>query len=105
MGKTIRLPFQETWRDSVRAGVKTTTVRTRRYGDPGDTFEVDGARFVLLEVRALPLGEARDAAWREEGMLSPEAFEATWRANHPHRGFRASDTVWLHRFASDSAVQ
>ena len=94
----IRLPFQGRWRPLVLSGAKTTTVRAKRHGREGDEFEVEGRRFRLVEVRALPLREARDSAWREEGMASPREFEDVWRANHPQRGFRGEDSVWLHRF-------
>lgn len=98
----ISLPFQPQWRAAVLSGAKTTTVRTRRFGAPGDAFEVEGARFVLVEVAQMPLVAARDAVWRDEGMDSPGAFERTWAANHPARGFRASDAVWVHRFRRDA---
>ncbi|HWG92409.1 MAG TPA: hypothetical protein VNZ52_16300 [Candidatus Thermoplasmatota archaeon] len=94
----VRLPFQERWRPLVLSGVKTTTVRTKAYGQAGDTFEVEGRRFELVEVRALPLREARDTWWREEGMTGPEEFERVWTENHPTRGFNPTHSVWLHRF-------
>jgi hypothetical protein len=87
----------------VRDGRKTTTVRTKRHGAPGDEFDVDGARFVLLAVEMMPLANARDAVWREEGMASPEEFARAWAENHPARGFRGEDAVWVHRFARATA--
>jgi hypothetical protein len=95
----VGLPFQPRWRPAVLAGTKTTTVRTRRFGSVGDAFDVEGVAFVLMRVEAMPLAEARDLVWREEGMASPAEFEATWRENHPTRGFRGSDTMWVHAFA------
>lgn len=94
----VRLPFQPRWRPAVLAGSKTTTVRAKRMGAPGDEFEVEGARFRLTHVEALPLGEACRLHWKEEGMASADEFEATWSANHPTRGYRPADSVWLHRF-------
>lgn len=79
-------------------GRKTTTVRTKRYGAPGDEFEVDGARFRLLAVHMMTLAAARDAVWHEEGMKTPEEFTRVWNENHPLRGFRGEDAVWVHRF-------
>lgn len=100
----VDLPFQPPWRPLVLSGAKTTTVRTKRYGAPGDTFDVEGARFRLVAVEAMPLAKARDAVWREEGFASPAEFERAWVENHPARGFRGSDQVWVHRFtrASDA---
>ena len=82
----------------VLEGAKTATVRTRRYGAAGDEFELDGARFRLVEVAQMPLAAARDRGWREEGMASPDEFERVWAENHPTRGFRGADSVWVHRF-------
>lgn len=95
----VGLPFQPRWRAAVLAGTKATTVRTRRYGSVGDAFLVEDVRFDLVAVEAMPLAAARDGVWREEGMASPEEFERAWAENHPTRGFRATDTVWVHRFA------
>lgn len=92
------LPFQPRWRPLVLDGTKTTTVRTKRYGAAGDAFEVEGVRFLLVAVAAMPLARARDEVWRDEGMASPEEFERAWAENHPTRGFRPSDQVWVHRF-------
>jgi len=98
----IALPLQARWRPKVLDGTKTTTVRTKRYGAPGDTFEVEGALFALVAVEAMSLGEARERVWREEGMGSPEEFERVWAENHPARGFRPADAVWVHRFTARS---
>jgi Phytanoyl-CoA dioxygenase (PhyH) len=97
--RRITLPFQPSWRPAVLSGAKTTTVRTRRYGAPGDAFEVEGVPFRLEAVEAMPLARARDLLWREEGMASPAEFERVWAQNHPSRGFRGADAVWAHRFA------
>lgn len=94
----ITLPFQPRWRPAVLAGTKSTTVRTKRHGLVGDEFEVEGVAFVLVAVDMMPLAAARDTVWREEGMTSREEFERVWSENHPTRGFRAEDAVWLHRF-------
>lgn len=94
----VDLPFQPRWRAKVVAGQKTTTVRTKRYGAPGDTFDVDGLAFRLVAVDAMRLGSARDRVWREEGMTSPAHFESVWVENHPTRGFRPDDQVWVHVF-------
>lgn len=94
----VRLPFQPQWRLAVLAGTKTTTVRTKRFGEAGDTFEVDAVTFEIVESAPMTLERARDTLWREEGMRSPEEFEKTWKENHPARGFAGRETVWAHRF-------
>lgn len=80
----------------VLSGAKTTTVRTKRYGSVGDEFELDGRAFILTATEMMPLEKARDTVWKEEGMASPEEFERVWSENHPQRGFRGEDAVWVH---------
>lgn len=99
----VDLPFQPRWRPLVLDGTKTTTIRSKRYGSPNDEFLVDGTRFRLTHVDAMPLARARDLAWRDEGMTSPAQFEATWIENHPKRGFVPTDQVWVHRFRRHDA--
>lgn len=94
----VSLPFQPRWRPAVLAGEKTTTCRTKRHGNAGDEFEVEGVDFRIVTAKQMTLGEACQLNWREEGMASPEEFESTWRANHPTRGWRPEDTVWVHHF-------
>jgi len=94
----VHLPFQPSWRAKVLDGSKTTTVRTKRYGAEGDDFEVDGVPFRLTQVEPMALRAARDLVWREEGVASPEEFERVWAENHPTRGFRPDDQVWVHAF-------
>lgn len=95
----VTLPFQPRWRPLVLSGEKTTTVRSKRYGNVGDDFELDGRAFTLTAIEMMPLARARDLVWREEGMASPGEFEQVWAENHPQRGFRGEDAVWVHRFA------
>lgn len=94
----VALPFRPEWREAVLRGTKTTTVRTRRYGEPGDEFRVDGRRFALEDVRQVPLERARDECHATEGFATREAFEAHWALAHPTRGYRPRDAVWVHRF-------
>jgi hypothetical protein len=35
-------------------------------------------------------------------MTSPEEFVRVWIENHPARGYRDTDQVWVHRFERTS---
>lgn len=94
----VKLPFLPEWRPLVLTGEKTTTIRTRRFGETGDTFTVDGERFELTRVESMSLAAARDRYHREEGFASPEAFEENWRRLHPTRGYQPAHSVWVHHF-------
>lgn len=100
----IHLPFQPQWRGKVLNGSKSTTVRAKRYGSVGDDFEVDGLAFRLARVEAMPLRDARDRVWRDEGMASADEFERVWVENHPTRGFRPEDQVWVHWFSRNEVI-
>lgn len=103
---TIRIPFLVRFEQALANGKKTTTCRTRRYGQVGDQFTSYSMRFELVAVEAMPLYEVRDKWWKHEGVSSPEEFQQIWEWIHPNMGFDANRKVWLHRFRRlDSAAQ
>ena len=73
--------------------------RGNRYGNEGDTFEVDGVAFKLAEVTERTLGDMTDADAKREGSPSLAAYKE--RMVHAHGGsFDWDDeaTVVRHRF-------
>lgn len=112
------LPFEPGMAASVRAGVKTATTRTRRYGQPGDTLNSDAGPLRLIEARRVHLIDVARRWYRQEGFPSPESFLDTWRRLHPRTcpspvasddgrplvdrmieaGFPMDQLVWLHIF-------
>ena len=97
----INLPFKPAMQEAILAGKKSCTSRYKRYGNPGDTFEMFGQRFILTSVIGMiGLGVVANQLFREEGFDTPEAFWETWRKLHPRRtGFgKNDDKVWVHRF-------
>ena len=98
MSTMRHIPFLSQWNLQMVDGRKTATSRTKRYGDPGDTFSVYGHYFVLTLVRRHSLGCIAQARYKQEGCESPEAFREVWRSIHPHVGFRKGQIVWYHEF-------
>lgn len=93
------LPFLPRFESAIRAGEKTATARTKRFGSAGDALVTPaGIPLRLLEVTRVPLAYVRNCCWKEEGCDSPEAFEDVWRKIHPRAGFRPDQMVYLHRF-------
>jgi hypothetical protein len=91
------LPFRKAFEGAIRAGRKTATSRTERYGQPGERLRTDFGLILLTEVAQMELGEIKRTLWREEGCSNPEHFEGIWRTLH--RGtWDARRIVWLHRF-------
>lgn len=94
-----RIPFQPKFADPIRSGRKTTTARTRRYGEPGFRLRTSfGFDIVITAVQKTPLAVVRDLYWKQEGVDSPEEFEAVWNSLHPRKGFDSEQEVWLHHF-------
>ena len=98
MSKEIRIPFNAWSRERLRTHGKCATSRTKKYGEPGDWFEVDGMRFKLWATTTQPLKDVRDHHWRDEGCESPREFEVVWKSIHPRAGFKHDKVVWLHEF-------
>lgn len=101
----VSLPFQPRWRPAVLDGSKCSTVRSKRHGSAGDDFVVEGVTFRLLRVEHMALDEARRRHWRDEGMASEKEFVETWVANHPTRGYRGEEGVWVHLFERAEPAQ
>ena len=70
-----------------------------RYADEGDTFEVDGAEFVVVEVEERKLGDMTDGDAEREGSPSLDAYKARMKRAHPG-GFEWNDDadVLTYRF-------
>ena len=79
----IEIKFSHEMAEAAPNGWKVCTTRSEKKGEIGDTFDILGAKFVLIDVW---LGNwittVRDDLYRLEGFDSPEAFEKTWRALH-----------------------
>ena len=92
------IPFLEEFREDVIKGKKTFTTRSKRYGEPGDTFDAFGRTFKLINVNKRTLRFVRDYLYGVEGCSSPEEFERVWVKIHPRRGFVPDDKKWVHSF-------
>lgn len=93
----IKIPFKPFFKEPMLSGVKVCTARTKRMGEPGDTFEAFGAIFELVTVHQVFL-ESVSHLWRDEGCRSREHFIEVWNGIHPRSGYSDQQRVWLHRF-------
>jgi len=94
----IEIPFNKWSRDRLEQGQKTATTRTSRYGDPGDTFVVDGRKYELTHVIKVELEVVARHFWGVEGCNYPNQFCEVWKEIHPHKGYEPDWEVWLHLF-------
>lgn len=70
--------------EAVAAGKMTQIHRGRRYAEEGDTFELDGDTFEVVDVTERKLGEMTDEDARREGSPDLEAYKE--RMVHAHGG-------------------
>ena len=94
----IEIPFNKWSKDRLKANMKTATSRNKKYGDPGDTFTVEGLKYCLTQITKVSLSSIRDCCYDVEGCRSPEHFEKVWIDIHPRKGWVDEQKVWFHRF-------
>jgi hypothetical protein len=80
-------------------GDLTQLHRGDRYADEGDTFEVDGVRFVVTDVTERTLGDLTDADARAEGSDDLDAYRRRLEAVHDSFEWDDESPVVRHRFA------
>lgn len=82
----------------MKEGKKTATSRTKKYGEVGDYFNIDGWWFQLTGVDKRSLHDVVTFHLGEEGARNRQEFIEIWNTIHPKRGFVGSDEVWFHAF-------
>jgi hypothetical protein len=94
----INIPFTNWARGRIAEKKKFATTRTKRYGDVGDMFVVDGQRFELTEISRLRLSCVAIRHYKDEGCATPIEFIDIWKQIHHLRGWEPYRVVWLHMF-------
>jgi len=94
----IKIPFNDWSKTRLYIRTKTCTTRTKRYGKPGDTFEVDGQIFKLRQVERVELQDVARYHFVAEGCISPGHFVEIWCEIHPRKKYQPRQKVYLHIF-------
>jgi hypothetical protein len=79
-------------------GDLTQLHRGDRYAEEGDTFDVDGTRFVVTSVDERTLGDLTDADARAEGSADLDAYRRRLEAVHDSFEWDDDAPVVRHRF-------
>ncbi|WP_380678886.1 ASCH domain-containing protein [Salinigranum sp. GCM10025319] len=79
-------------------GDLTQLHRGDRYADEGDSFEIDGVRFVVTSVDERTLGDLTDADARAEGSADLAAYRRRLEAVHDSFEWDDDSPVVRHRF-------
>ncbi|MFW5929338.1 MAG: ASCH domain-containing protein [Halobacteriota archaeon] len=88
----------EKLRQSVVEGEITQLHRGDRHAEQGDTFEIDGVEFEVVEVRERRLGDLTDEDARAEGSSDLEAYRRRVEQAHEGLTWDDEDTAYLHDF-------
>jgi hypothetical protein len=94
----VKIPFLYRFKEPLLAGEKTCTSRTRKMGDPGDTFDAFGGEFQINYVWRTSVGVV-EKLWKREGTNSEDDFRAVWQQIHQRRGFHPEDLVYVHEIS------
>ena len=80
------------------AGRKTEQRRDGVYGYPGETFELEGRTFEIVDLRHDRLGDMSEADARAEGYEDLAAYRDLILRMHRGMEWDEEHRVWVHRF-------
>lgn len=98
MSELVDIPMNEWSQERLKAGEKTATTRTERYGSPGDYFKECGKLYVFTHTVKVPLKVVANHFWGHEGAESRDEFIEVWEGIHYRKGFVPDWEVYLHLF-------
>lgn len=98
MTKQIEIPFNNWSIRALKHKAKCQTSRTKKYGEKGDWFRVDGIDYeIMLPPIRKPLWLIVQTDWKEEGADSPEELEKVFR-QILRKSFDKRRWLWIHKF-------
>ncbi|WP_266074878.1 ASCH domain-containing protein [Haladaptatus caseinilyticus] len=83
---------------AVASGRVSQLHRGDRYADEGDTFDIDGETFEVVEVTERKLGDLTDEDAQAEGSDDLDAYRERLQHAHDHFEWDDDATVYRHRF-------
>ncbi len=84
--------------EAAKAGLKTQQRRDGIYAYPGETFVLDGVKFVVTSVERRSLSEMSEDDAKAEGYPSLEAYRELILKMHPSMSWDENHQVWVHCF-------
>lgn len=88
--------------EKMKTGEKTAVRRSNRFGNIGDTWEVDGEIFMLENVYKQKLGEVTEEHAKQEGYTSLEEYKKAITSIHEEAVWIPNLEVWVHEFKKAS---
>lgn len=85
--------------EATKAGTKTQQRRDGVYGLPGETFDLDGIKFVVTDLTRQRLGDMTDDDAKAEGYPSLDMYRDIILKMHTGMTWEADSLVWVHSFS------
>lgn len=85
-------------RENASSGEITQLHRGQRYAEAGDTFELDGDTFEVVEVTERTLGDMTDEDARAEGARDLEHYREILERAHDNFEWDDDADIYCHRF-------
>ena|SRR5690625_326970 len=82
--------------EKMKNGQKTTVRRNNRYGEIGDSLQLDSYTFRLKNVYEQKLGDMTEANAKEEGFEGLQQYKDKILAIHDNMEWDPSYKVWVH---------
>jgi len=80
----VKIPFRKQFEQVMLSGKKISTIRTKRYGKIGDTFEAFGAEFKIIAFCPSVALWAGKWLYKEEGFEQLGEFWKVWDEINPN---------------------
>ena len=100
--KTCEIDQLVTHSRLVKAALEGTKTQQRRngvYGYPGETFEIEGVKFEIKDLRRETLAEMTDESANAEGYPGLEMYKDLILRMHKGMEWEGDAKVWVHEFA------
>lgn len=81
------------------SGGKTQQRRAGVYGYPGETFDLEGEEFTIVDLRQESLGNMTEADAHREGYPNLEVYRELILRMHPGMDWDGDFPVWVHEFS------
>lgn len=99
----VEFSMDPKWVPLMELGDKRATTRTKRKCDVGDTFTIDGNRYVVTRIIRKPLWSAALLYYQTEGFRTDKEYMDAVRSYYPD--IQECDDVWVHFFVRIDPVK
>ena len=97
-GMQVEIKFRPFFKDAMVSGQKVMTCRSKKMGQPGDTFTIFDHTFAIRHVFRVRLRYVVSDSFQQQGGKSYQELIEIWKGIHPAKGYDPEEIVWAHCF-------